>query len=200
MAQVVDNHRATGVSYPSFRSYPVHTNDKALVLNGTGPEQCVPGFLSSGWPVGHVNDSVIIVMTTAEDGKTKVVAYLQKEAHTAIGHDDATMPPGEMQSLATVAEKMTLVVILYRTVWCDEIKSIDKTSAISHHYTARHSSAAMRGHSEHPLHNQRRVGCKFGRYGPKTCSKKLGQHDDINSRLTCIQQPFHMREIIGCAP
>ena len=64
---------------------PVDTAYIALVLDGTGTQQCVPGLPPLFGPVGYINQQVVgIIHVPAPHGETQIVADEQAEVPSSV--------------------------------------------------------------------------------------------------------------------
>src|SRR5215475_1573296 len=78
LAEVVDRGAVAGVGDAvPVGSHAVHADDETLVLDGTRLEERAPGMRAGGWPVGYVEQQLVVECgaAPAEDREAQVVAH-----------------------------------------------------------------------------------------------------------------------------
>ena len=73
-----------------INAHAVHSHQVALILYGAGTDECVPGQLARGGPVGNEDDGVVLSCPSVARpyGETQVVAGEQQETDAAPFYDD----------------------------------------------------------------------------------------------------------------
>jgi hypothetical protein len=166
-------------------SHTVDTHKIALVLDGTGLSEHLPGLLTGVGPVGHQDDGVILPprSITAPTGEAEVIASEQQKAETSIFHDGMVISRCIALVLMTIGEEVMLVVNNLMTgAAVDEIVAIDIMSVSeTNGQAATHGTMMALCGSHHPL-----KGCVVAFWMSdalwlrgKTGAPHLGQHIEV---------------------
>ena len=141
-----------GVVAPLIGPGAVHADGKALVLDGAGTQQGVPGQDAFLGPVGGVEDGVVVVTVAAERGEPQVVADEQQYPQAAELHHHAVAAGGVVERLAGVGEQVMLVIPPDIAVGQRKAKAVVDGVAVAHGQRAADGGIELAGLGPEPLH------------------------------------------------
>ena len=157
----------------SVNSDPVHPHHIGQVLNGAGGQEPHPVQSAGRWPVGHIENRIIVPLVSGKDREPKVVADLEKEAPPAPRGDHPLRASVERRVLAGHPKEVALVINRNRALGCDEESPIEVPIAVLDNDAAEQGGPELSRTILHPRKGRAVRGLRQ-RLAPKR--KSGGEH------------------------